>query len=410
MQKKPLLFITLFLVVASLVFAAGGGGGGSSGGGSLGGGSGPIFTRPICDDKGSISFAKTPVTNKTVTAVSPSSIPLAVPGSWRNRDFVSEEEIFNETGSYKITVDEKNVAFTCPGLKFSCKNVALALTECTLDNNFLTATFSVEGVSYDELAYTFRQSQGGPKKYAKGNPGFGQQLQIVQIRKNTFYLHLSDAENITELQLSHPLCVGAYYRYAKMDCVTKGEKNQPPKTGQTLKCGGYMEIEDRVKCRLSLREEQRDEWENFFPEECKAKEGKAQESCLTFYKNVQQCWKFPNGRERIDCVKQQLSLGDIETQKIECGLSSNTETVASCQNVLREKVYALVKFRLYNLEENAEELMEDGRLTPDQVAAFVVIMEQKKLAFNSAQSNDERKQILLDARKAWQHLMEQVKP
>ena len=76
---------------------------------------------------------------------------------------------------------------------------------------------------------------------------------------------------------------------------------------------------------------------------------------------------------------------------------------------LRKDVYTLIKLRLYNLEESAEELMEDGKLTKEDVADFVVKMEQSKLAFNQAQNKQERKQVIMQARTYWMELMKKVK-
>jgi len=68
-----------------------------------------------------------------------------------------------------------------------------------------------------------------------------------------------------------------------------------------------------------------------------------------------------------------------------------------------------VKFRLYNLEEEAEELLEKGYLSFEDVRDFVVKMELKKSAFNAAQTKKERVKVLLDAREDWKELRGRVK-
>ena len=173
-----------------------------------------------------------------------------------------------------------------------------------------------------------------------------------------------------------------------------------------MKCGGYLDIADRVKCRLRLREVQAAEYENFFPEECKVRND--QEACLQVYQAVQECWDFPNGPSRIACVKRQLKLGEIPTERANCN-ALDAGKRENCNIELREKAHGLIKFRLYNLEEEAEELMEDGKLGEEEVTAFVVKMEESKLAFNKATTKEERRAVILGARKAWIELMKKVK-
>jgi len=172
-------------------------------------------------------------------------------------------------------------------------------------------------------------------------------------------------------------------------------------SGKEFKCGGYLDLEDRVRCRLRLREEQRAEYENFFPEECKS--WKNQGQCVELYQKVQECWEQEKP-SRIACLRQKVGVLDVRSQKAACGEDQ------ACHDKLRQDVYTLIKLRLYNLEEEAEELLEARKVTEDAVADFVIQMEQSKLAFNAAQSKQERIAAIVQAQQYWQEFVRKVKP
>ncbi len=79
-----------------------------------------------------------------------------------------------------------------------------------------------------------------------------------------------------------------------------------------LKCGNLKIVKERVKCRLTIQDyELAQEQElQYLPEECRALTDKKE--CINRYKLTQRCWKFPVGDKRIDCVKENLKLGDIK--------------------------------------------------------------------------------------------------
>mgnify|MGYP001570619132 FL=1 len=139
-------------------------------------------------------------------------------------------------------------------------------------------------------------------------------------------------------------------------------------------CSDLPSIIDRVKCRLSLSPEERENELRvvYLPEECRALEGAQRSKCIALYDSLQKCWAF-EGEARIDCVKDEIKLGDVAEEKESCG------TDASCLAILSEKVYTLIKFRFYNLEEHAEEML--GTVDIDVVSDFVAGIELKKQEF-----------------------------
>ena len=409
-----LSFILSLSLAITLVLAAGGGGGGGGGGGS-GSSSVSRYSDLKCTDTGVLSFTRGAEWDEVIVQ-DPNGDEITISGSWKNGKFTSEEAVMVKAGKYVVN-DPKygNKEVTCPGLAFSCTLMNLQLQECQQIDGKVKVNFVLEGVgtSPEDLEYQFKQ-QDSSRLFKRSKTSISSELkknfQIIKSSSSSFSLETELLPAVETVQISHPRCIGQYYVYSKIDC-RKGQEQEGNKTvvveenGKKLKCGGYLDIAYRVKCRLLLREEQTDEYENFFPEECKARNDPVdQEQCLQVYKAVQECWDFPNGPSRIACVKRQLKLGEILTERANCN-ALDAGKRENCNQELRDKAYGLIKFRLYNLEEEAEELMEEGRLSEDDVAAFVVKMEESKLAFNKATSKEERRAIILGARKAWIELM-----
>ncbi len=416
---KPLIFFSVLLIVILLpiAFAAGGGGGGGGGGsgggssGGGGGGSGPFLRNLECTDAGVLSFEQSPLQKPVqITNLDDGIVMADVSGEWDGSSFTSDEATFIKSGTYQVYDPRNgNTTVECPGLQFSCTLVQLNLQSCHLGEEETTATFTLEGIgtSSDDLKYQF-SALAELRKYTSEPGSSSPELRNLHITKsgNSYALRVPRALEVSKLQISYPQCVGKYYVYSTIDCVseeaTEGEaqSSASEQSGEQSKCGGYLDIEDRVKCRLDLREEQKDEYENFFPEECKS--WADQQKCVQLYKQVQNCWKLPNSVARISCLQGKVGLTNVREQKSGCG------TDAACLEKLRKDVYTLIKLRLYNLEEEAEELMEEGNLTKEEVADFVVKMEQSKLAFNQAQNKQERKRVIIQARTYWIELLKKV--
>lgn len=232
---SALCLLSLLFFSTAVFAAAGGSGGGASfstvpsmgfgtsqmGGSSRGGSSESPFTNLICNDKGSVTFTKSPLHNLTVTAVPPSGKPFVVQGSWNFHTFTSEEALFNTTGKYNITVDNTTAKFQCPGLHFSCKNIVLSLQNCTSASGEVSALFYLSGAKYDDLLYSFKDNSGRTKLFAKGFSISGNKPQFIQIGKYVFSMEMRGLENVTRLQINHPLCTGKSYRATSVSCSSK---------------------------------------------------------------------------------------------------------------------------------------------------------------------------------------------
>jgi len=259
--------------------------------------------------------------------------------------------------------------------------------------------FSVSNASADDLEYKF---QSGSRVLSHRKGAFDRELEGSTIAaQGDKYVFAAPPLSATMVQIKHPACVGRQYTYAKADCMS-GEQDASSVNGKELKCNGYMEIEERIKCRLSLRDSEYDEHENFFPEYCRAQVN--QGLCIAQYRAVQQCWD-EDGKQRFACAARQLQAENIPGEKQRCRGLAGAEQDA-CFGGLQEKGYSLVRFYLYNLEEQAEELLEAGRLDEDAVIAFTKAVELKKLEFDAMQGKEGKKRIVLEVRGLWRGLLQ----
>lgn len=408
MRIPVAIAIVLFLVGGIFVadaFAAGGGGGGgggSSGGSSGGGGAG--LSSVACLDTGSVRFTLNPVQRFNFTRLSDHFVFEAA-GEWTGNDFASEEVVFTEAGEYTISTEhglQKN--FTCPPFHFSCRVVQLNATSCVKNESGVFAEFYMLNDDVPEnLKLSFRVGDRILKHSSTSKSTELSSLTVTKITPTRYQVRVS-AIDPEEFEVLHELCIGKNYVYSRIPCT----ENASPAAGKDLKCGGYLSIEDRVTCRLNLREEQRGEYENFFPEECKSPSVNP-EKCLDVYKKVQKCWAFENGPERISCVKNEIGLGELIRDKSSCDRFSGHER-GQCIREFNEKVYTLVKFRLYNLEEEGERLVEDGVLAKEDLRNFVVHVELKKQEFNSASSKEGKRKVILDVKELWKDLLSKRRP
>ncbi|MBI2667679.1 hypothetical protein HYX17_02815 [Candidatus Woesearchaeota archaeon] len=182
---------------------------------------------------------------------------------------------------------------------------------------------------------------------------------------------------------------------------------EPKKNEEVVKCGNLNTIKERVKCRLELKDYElsQEQGLNYLPEECRKLTFRKE--CINRYEQTQKCWKFPVGDERISCVKGNLNLGNIKNEVALCNIKTSRDKT-ECKELIEEKVYNLIKFRFYDLEERAEELINNG-VNAELVADFISEIEFKKIEFNEAKTKEEKKEIILEVRKIWIEFIKKAK-
>lgn len=207
---------------------------------------------------------------------------------------------------------------------------------------------------------------------------------------------------------------GNEYRACRLvsDCPT-AETTAPvsQRRCSRLQCGNKTTLRERIFCRLNLAPAGmvRELEIEYLPEECRAAADSAQrQACIARYKSYQPCWSVPAGESRFACARDILRLGPMASEEVKnCQGQTGSEQVA-CKAAVREKVFRMIKFRLYDLEERAEQLAERGA-DLDAVADLEALIESKKQAFDAAQTKAERRQIIFDVRQAWQDFLNRVK-
>jgi len=208
---------------------------------------------------------------------------------------------------------------------------------------------------------------------------------------------------------------GNHKRNCKMtlDCPTV-ETLPPPffKKCEKLQCADKPTLKDRVLCRLNLTPAAiaREYELEYLPEECKLKTlNKEKNDCIKRYLSFKPCWEKPVGEERSICAKTALGITNNASQEMDTCAGKTSRVAETCKNDIRKKTYEMIKFRFYDLEERAEDLIEKGA-DQNLIADFSIFILQKKEGFNKAKNNEEKKKIILDVREEWKKFVQTVKP
>jgi hypothetical protein len=180
------------------------------------------------------------------------------------------------------------------------------------------------------------------------------------------------------------------------------QSNKPIISEEGFRCSDLPTMKERIACRIKLKEENE---LNYLPEECRVLTGLERAKCINNYKTTILCFNKESDAERVNCARRAIGLqiATIQQAKLDC---KGNQT---CLNELKEKVFTLIKFRFYNLEYKAQEIMEKYNIDESIVVNFISSIENKKQEFNSATSIEEKKQIVQDVMNLWRQFIDQVK-
>jgi len=179
----------------------------------------------------------------------------------------------------------------------------------------------------------------------------------------------------------------------------------------SLQCGNKTTLRERALCRLKLSPAGvvRELEIEYLPEECRTVTDKTvRASCIAAYKAYKPCWSKSVGEERFGCARSVLKLGPILSDAVKTCQGKTGDAQAACKREVREKVFSMIKFRFYDLEERAEELIKRGA-DRELVADLVVFITNKKQEFNKASTAEARRQVISDVREGWQTFVREVK-
>ncbi|MBI4065892.1 hypothetical protein HY412_01735 [Candidatus Kaiserbacteria bacterium] len=127
--------------------------------------------------------------------------------------------------------------------------------------------------------------------------------------------------------------------------------------------------------------------------------------CVTLYKAYTPCWSISAGEERFACARNVLGL---KASVAEALAACTGAQALACKKDTKEKVLYMIKFRMYDLNQRAEELANRGA-DLNAVADLETTIEGKKQEFDMATTTQELRQIILDVRAAWQKFVTLVK-
>jgi hypothetical protein len=205
-------------------------------------------------------------------------------------------------------------------------------------------------------------------------------------------------------------CPSGYTCNPNGQCIQASPPSQQPKQQSTkpiigeenLKCSDLPTMRERIACRINLKQENE---LNYLPEECRVLTGLERAKCINNYKNTIICFNKESDEERVNCARRAIGLqiATIQQAKLDC---KGNQT---CLNELKEKVFTLIKFRFYNLEYKAQEIMRKYNISESTVVNFISSIENKKQEFNSASSIEEKKRIVQDVINLWRQFIDQVK-
>lgn len=178
---------------------------------------------------------------------------------------------------------------------------------------------------------------------------------------------------------------------------------------QKIQCGNKLTLSERIYCRLNLAPSgvARELELQYLPEACRLKSGEKQKDCIKLYKSFQQCWNVKEREERFSCARNILKLGPVISNEVKTcqGKTAPSKFIAK---IRLKKILYMIAFRFYDLETRAEKLGNRGA-DLKAITDFETIVELKKQEFDKAKTNAERRQIILDVRKAWQEFINKVK-
>ena len=386
MKSLPALVVIFVLATALPAYAAFGPSQSPSPSPSAGSAAGTYFTDLECYDTGAISFRANPRPENITAAYvkNNETIPNA-PGRWVLDTFTSNEAVFIWPGEYLVN----GLKVNCPGFKFSCTLANIKINSCWKADGW-KVQFTAKEISGEEnLKYTFITS--GKKELSYDKKSHSTELVNLSVEKtgpSEFLLTAPLLVDLSSAQITDNVCLGKSHSYGLANCTEVKEAAE----GDGFKCSGLLTTKDRVRCRVNLDEE--DEY-NYLPEECRS--AVARDECISTYKKFQTCFSPEKDSERVGCAKKALGVGDLPIERARCDVIGADNR--PCLKKLKERIFSLIKFRIYNLEYKAQELKRIA--SDDIIIDLITDLENKKVEFNSTVTMQEKIDVLNQVKQRW---------
>lgn len=176
------------------------------------------------------------------------------------------------------------------------------------------------------------------------------------------------------------------------------EKHVNVPIGLSDKCNDLESTEERVKCRLQTKDTA--QLLRQMPEECRDLKGPEKSKCVAGYQANVKCQTLKSDVARVGCAKTAQQLKDVKSEKEAC-MKKEGANKKTCAKNLKDKVSNVVKFRIRNLQQKAQDWQGKGKVTEENALAFVSSLEQKVVEFEQAQSPADKKEVVKSVQKLW---------
>lgn len=170
--------------------------------------------------------------------------------------------------------------------------------------------------------------------------------------------------------------------------------------GSALKeCQNGTTSEARVTCRLAAASATKNTDAGRVPEECKLKaENSARSACFAKYEKQLKCADENTTDGRENCLHRELgTTANVQASVRNCADSKNQ---TDCTRQVRQQVVEAASARLTGLQEAARKLTDRG-IDATTTDSFVASMEQHRSRLQSAQTAEEKKQIVSKVQSQW---------
>ena len=178
---------------------------------------------------------------------------------------------------------------------------------------------------------------------------------------------------------------------------------------ETFECEQLPKRSERLKCQIKLDDELVKKVK-FLPEECRELKATEKRECVEKYRLLQTCrLDIESSVARTACIKPKLGLGqNVSEARHKCSELTNQTEKQTCMKKVTESILSLVKFRMYDLEYKARELMEKG-VSEDATVTMITKIEDAKEKFNKATDNEERKAVIKELQQEWRKFASMAK-
>ena len=175
-------------------------------------------------------------------------------------------------------------------------------------------------------------------------------------------------------------------------------------------CANETNRRSRIRCVMGLPDE-KVQAVRYVPEECNVANETNKLRCVALYRVLQSCRgeEMEADADRVRCIRPKINVSDEIRQDVRnCQQLTGGENRSACFSRLRENVFTLTKFRIYNLVYKAEELKEKGANEED-VVAFIEYLEDSKKRFNDAGTIRAKIEIVREVKEKWNEFRQKAR-